>query len=160
MNWIAAQQFRDSAPLNWSASLGLYRHLCWSELVEWYLPLQWWKLPDQYLILIQWELAWLYQPHLQQEYWLHPQTHPWPDPSEALQCNIHLFPVPVQVSWLLGLGVVVSCSEDVMEVVWGYHGWQVVLLVRQYVFDLCDCDHPSQGDDRVYLLSPSSVSDQ
>jgi hypothetical protein len=60
----------------------------------------------------------------------------------------------------MGLGVVVSCSEEELEVVGVNHGSQGVLLVRQYVFDLCGWDHPNRGNDRVYLLSPSSVSDQ
>jgi len=104
-----------------------------------------WVLAEPYQCLSWWEC------------WLHPQIHPWPGPSKALQSCCHLF--PFVVPWLMVLVAEASCSYQGIDVLRVSHGWPEELMVRLYGVDLGDCGHPCQGNNYMALPIPNNISD-
>jgi hypothetical protein len=78
-------------------------------------PLSWWVLAGLYRSPSLWALAGSYWRVFRGECWFHPQIHPRPGPSKALQCCSYA--CPFLFPGLMVLGVEASWSYWGMEVV-------------------------------------------
>ena len=106
-----------------------------------------WQIAGSYRPHFQSELVGLYQSLSQWESCLHPQTHPRPDSSKALQNYSNLVHIPFPFPLLAWLGLEVSYCDRGMKVVRISHGEQAILVGRQYDVQWHDCGHPCQGMD-------------
>lgn len=111
-NWYFRYWGRQAGPPScftasetWEACPRGYLLEIWSPLVGLREPRHLQVLGKSYNALSQWE------------YLLHPYIHPWPEPSQTVQCYSYHFPFAFPLPWLAWLAVGAACTIWGMEVV-------------------------------------------